>query len=212
MWPWQLRPLLTHLQNQFFSFSFILFPRLSGVVVWSHAPPGSTAVHFIKRQNNNLFDTILNFFLPYSLRSSALPSTLYFNFHRLPSFLRSVPVFSSPVPFQCPCICPLHQCRSYHCHVTFHLIFTFIFPSHNTPDTLFQFVHPLCTRWWLARPFLHPPPTEIPGVWMSSLSLIDICLLVFIAPQVFSLLSTLFIPHSSMIFAIPHAPFLHALF
>ena len=27
------------------------------------------------------------------------------------------------------------------------LIFTFIFLSHNTPDTLFQFFHPLCTLW-----------------------------------------------------------------
>ena len=30
---------------------------------------------------------------------------------------------------------------------TFPLIFAFIFRSHNTPDTLFQFFHPLCTLW-----------------------------------------------------------------
>ena len=30
---------------------------------------------------------------------------------------------------------------------TFPLIFMFILLSHNTPDTLFQFFHPLCTRW-----------------------------------------------------------------
>ena len=30
---------------------------------------------------------------------------------------------------------------------TFPLIFTFILLSHNTPDTLFQFFHPLWTRW-----------------------------------------------------------------
>ena len=30
---------------------------------------------------------------------------------------------------------------------TFPLIFTFILLSHNTPDTLFQLFHPLCTPW-----------------------------------------------------------------
>ena len=30
---------------------------------------------------------------------------------------------------------------------TFPLIFTFILLSHNTPDTLFQVFHPICTRW-----------------------------------------------------------------
>ena len=30
---------------------------------------------------------------------------------------------------------------------TFPLIFMFILLSHNTPVTLFQFFHPLCTRW-----------------------------------------------------------------
>ena len=30
---------------------------------------------------------------------------------------------------------------------TFPLTFTFIFMSHNTPDTLVQFFHPLCTQW-----------------------------------------------------------------
>ena len=30
---------------------------------------------------------------------------------------------------------------------TFLLIFTFILLSHNTPDTIFQFFLPLCTRW-----------------------------------------------------------------
>ena len=30
---------------------------------------------------------------------------------------------------------------------TFLLMFTFIFLSHNTPDTLFQFFHPICPMW-----------------------------------------------------------------
>ena len=39
---------------------------------------------------------------------------------------------------------------------TFSSIFTFIFLSHNTPDTLFQFFHPLCTVLcgWLLREIL----------------------------------------------------------
>ena len=47
------------------------------------------------------------------------------------------------------CLCPagLHQCWSYHCPGTFPLVFTFISLSDNTPDTIYQFFHPLCTLW-----------------------------------------------------------------
>ena len=55
----------------------------------------------------------------------------------------------------------LSSCASFNAHVpapytsaglttvlyTFHLMFTFILMSHNTPDTLFQLFHPLCTLW-----------------------------------------------------------------
>ena len=53
-------------------FSFILFPLLCGVDVRLHTPPCSTVVHIISRQSL-IFDIVLHFVQPSSLRSSSLP-------------------------------------------------------------------------------------------------------------------------------------------
>ena len=77
---------------------------------------------------------------------------------------------------------------------TFPLISTLTFLSHNTPSTLFPFFHPLCTMW--VHPVLHPPPTSIPGIRRSSLSLLALPVNGYLrldvhnAPQLFSLVST----------------------
>ena len=65
---------------------------------------------------------------------------------------------------QCPCLCPVHQCWSYHCSVHLPLDLHVHSPAHNTPDTLFPFFQPFCTLWGLLRPVLHPPPKSIPDI------------------------------------------------
>ena len=76
---------------------------------------------------------------------SSRPSPLYF--HSI-ALLPSTVLLSShhmPVPLQL---------------YNFPLIFTFIFLSHNTPDTLFQFFHLLCTLW-VTPAFSSPSPSKV---------------------------------------------------
>ena len=83
------------LASSCFFFSFILFPLSCGADVRWHSPPGSTVVHFISRQCL-LFDIILHFVQPSSLRSSSLlPPCTFISIG--PSFLHSAPRFSSHV-------------------------------------------------------------------------------------------------------------------
>ena len=82
-----------------FFFSFILFPLLCGVDILWHTPPCSTVVHIISRQSP-LFDVILNFVQPSSLRSSSLPSPLYFHYHRPPSYVVFISSHHMSIPLQ----------------------------------------------------------------------------------------------------------------
>ena len=99
-----------------------------------------------------LFDTIPHSVKRSSVRPSSLPSPLYFHLHCHPSHV--VPLILSFLilsSFVTP-----HIHHSIHISATSNLfsfaffnaqVFKFIFLSHNTPDTLFQFFHPLCTMW-----------------------------------------------------------------
>ena len=80
-------------------FSFILFPLLCGVDVRRHTPPCSSVIHIISRQSL-LFDVILHFVQPSSLRSSSLPSPLYFHYHCPPSCVVFLSSHHMPVPLQ----------------------------------------------------------------------------------------------------------------
>ena len=77
-----------------FFFLFILFPLLRGVNVWRYTPPCSTVVHSISRQSL-LFYIILHFVQPSSLRSSSLPSPLYFHSHCPPYYWSSLHISST---------------------------------------------------------------------------------------------------------------------
>ena len=148
----------------------------------------------------DIFDIILCFVQPSSLRYSSLPSPLYLHFHRPPSYVVFLSSHHIPIPLQpsfmdflcdsptfvvplllsflilssfvtphihrrilisatsntfiflCllqrPCICPVHQCCSYHCSVHLPIDLHVNFPvAQYTPDTLFPFFHPICTLW-----------------------------------------------------------------
>ena len=95
-------------------FSFILIPLLCGIDVYT---PCSTVVHIISRQSL-LFDVILYFVQPSSLRSSALPSPLYFHYHRPPSYVVFLSSHHMPIPLQPSflyflCAFPHFRCPSY---------------------------------------------------------------------------------------------------
>ena len=143
------------------------------------------------------FDIILNFVQPSYLRFSSLPSSLYFHFHRHPSYAVFLSSRHMRIPFQPHLLdflcdfphfrCPSYSFISYFVHIhrtilisatsnlfscafsiahvsapytragvttvlyTFPLIFTFIFLSHNTPDTLLQFFLSLIGQSLLRR-------------------------------------------------------------
>ena len=61
-------------------------------------------------------------------------------------------------------------CRAY----TFPLIFTFILLSHNTLDTLFQFFHPLCTRW-VTSASSYPSSTNVDPRYVNVFTLFTVC-------------------------------------
>ena len=108
------------------------------------------------------------FVVPLSLSFDILSIFVSLHIHR------SILISATSIFFLCllqrPCLCPVHQCWYYHCMYTFLLIYTFIFLSHNTRDTLFQFFQPLCT-------LLVTSPSSANVV-------------IVIAPKLFSLLST----------------------
>ena len=78
-----------------------LIQLLCGVDVRWHTPPCSTVVHFISRQSI-LFDVIIYFVQPSSLRSSSLPSPLYFRFHSFPSYAVFLSSHYMSIPLQPP--------------------------------------------------------------------------------------------------------------
>ena len=93
-----------------------LFLLLCGVDVW-YTPPCSTVIHFVSRQSL-LFDVILHIVQPSSLRSSSLPSPLYFHFHHPPSDAVLLSSHHMPIPPQPPfldflCDFPHFRCPSY---------------------------------------------------------------------------------------------------
>ena len=88
-------------KSLFFNFLFILFPLSCGVDVRWHTSPCGMVIVFISRQSL-LFDIILYFVQPSSLRSSSLPSPLYFNFHRPPSNAVFLHSHHMPIPLQPP--------------------------------------------------------------------------------------------------------------
>ena len=81
-----------------FFFFFILFPLSGGVDVRLHTPPCCTVVHIISQQSL-LFDVILYFVQPSSLRSSSLPSPLYFHYHCPPSYVVFFSSHHMPIPY-----------------------------------------------------------------------------------------------------------------
>ena len=94
-----------------------LIPTLCGVDVRWHTPPCSMVVHIISRQSL-LFDVILYFVQPSSLRSSSLPSPLYFHYHRPPSYVVLLSSHHMPIPLQPSflyflCDFPNFSCPSY---------------------------------------------------------------------------------------------------
>ena len=85
----------------------------------SHTPPCSTVVHIISRQSL-IFDVILYFVQPSSLRYSSLPSPfpLYFHFHRPSSYVVLLSSQHMPIPPQPPfldviCGFPHFRCPPY---------------------------------------------------------------------------------------------------
>ena len=106
-------------------FLFILFPLLCGVDVRWHSPPSSTVVHITGRQSL-LFDVILYFVQPSSLRPSSIPCSLYFHFHRPPSYAVLLSSHHMPIPLQ-----PLFldfRCDFPHFPSFFHLLSSFVTP------------------------------------------------------------------------------------
>ena len=55
--------------------------------------------------------------------------------------------------------------------LSFPTIFTFIFLSHNTPDTLFQFFHPLCTLWLTSASSSPSSTNDCPRLFLHTCSL-----------------------------------------
>ena len=94
------------------------------------------------------FLTSHTFVVPLILSFLILSGFVPPHIHRsiLVNFLRP-PVYF-PVPSSTPMSLPRTISAGLNTVVyTFPLIFTFIFLSHNTPDILFQYFHPLCTLW-----------------------------------------------------------------
>ena len=119
---------------------------------------------------------LIAYFVQFRLR----PQIIYF---RVPSSLSiSLPPYTSAGLTAVLCISPL--------------VFTFIFLSHNTPATLYQFFHPLCTLWVTSGP-RYPSSATIDPTFVNIFTLLlslsmhmYLRVLKFTAPQVFSLLST----------------------
>ena len=122
-----------------------MFPLLCGVDVRWDTPPCSMVVQCISRQFL-LFDTILYFVQPSSLRSFPQFLCPSYSFISLPR----IPVPALPTSFM-----PSRwSSSSFSCRTTLQTLSS-SFSTRSAP----------CV--WLRHPVLHPPPTSIPGMSIS---------------------------------------------